>query len=538
MRIDSSRTSKSLISVWVLVALFIGLCVIFPLVCVFTCAGQEDFKYVMSQKVLHQVMKNTFLECICSTSLSVVTGYIFAYGIVKGGIPFKKFFSIVPLVHLITPPFVGGLAFILLFGRQGIITYKFLGLNVSLYGFWGLVIAQTLCFFPLSYLISCQVLRGINPDLERSARTMGASEAKIFFTITFPLSVPGIISSFLFIAVSVLSDFGNPLIVGGRFRVLAVEIYTQLTGWLNAGISSVLGIILVIPSIILFLFQNQISRKIDRKKVTIGDKGFETDKDSFCPEAVRIFLFIFICAVSFLILAQFIAIACGSFQKLWGVNTAFTFRHILSMKDYTKHILNSIFFAFEGALLSTIIAVFASFLVHRTDVPLRKAIDVLIQLPAALPGSLLGLAISIAAHRLHFKSAQVLIVIAMTVAFMPFAYRVISNTYSLINKSLDAGAQSLGAGSLTVLRTIVLPLSSGGVFSGFIYDFIRGTGTLSAVIFLVSFNTPLASVQPINLAEQGSWGKAASLALTLTLITFAILGLGILFMRIMNERKK
>ena len=85
----------------------------------------------------------------------------------------------------------------------------------------------------MAYLICAQTLRGINTNFEKAARSMGAGELKIFFTVTLPLSFPGILSSFLFIAVSVLSDFGNPLIVGGRFRVLAVEIYTQLTGWLN-----------------------------------------------------------------------------------------------------------------------------------------------------------------------------------------------------------------------------------------------------------------------------------------------------------------
>lgn len=538
MRFDSSKNSKSLALVWVLIVLLFAVCIIYPLFCVASSAKLQDFKTVMTQPVWHAAMKNTLLECLCSTTLSVIVGYIFAYAVVKTNLPFKKLFSVVPVLHLITPPFVGGLAFILLFGRQGFITHRLLGLNISLYGFWGLLIAQTLCFFPMAYLICAQVLKGINPDLEKAARSLGASEAKIFFTITLPLSWPGILSSFLFIAVSVLSDFGNPLIIGGRFRVLAVEIYTQLIGWLNVGTSAVLGIVLVIPSVILFLLQNRLNKKLESKTATISGKGFRSDDENHSSVIAKIFLFIFVAFISLIIFAQIAAIVAGSFQKIWGVNTEFTWKHILSMKDYTRHLTDSVMFALIAATLSTIIASVSSYIVHRTDVPLKKTIDVVAQLSSAIPGSLHGLAIALAAQKIHFNYSPVLIVIAMTVAFMPFAYRVISNTYAQINTTLDNGARSLGANQITVLATVIVPMAKGGLFSGFIYDFIRGVGTLSAVIFLVSFNTPLASIQLINLAEQGSWGKAAALALVLTLITFLILGAGLLINKLIVKGRE
>ena len=127
--------SKSLVLVFALVILFFSFCVIFPLLCVLFSAKPSDFKEVMTQPVWHQAMKNTFWECICSSTLSVLIGYIYAYAVVRGRIPCRKFFAAVPIIHLMTPPFVGGLAFIFLVGRQGFITHQLLGLNVSLYGF-------------------------------------------------------------------------------------------------------------------------------------------------------------------------------------------------------------------------------------------------------------------------------------------------------------------------------------------------------------------------------------------------------------------
>ena len=118
MRFDSSKNSKSLTLVYGLTVLLFSVCIIFPLICVLSSAGLKDFKAVFTQQVWHNAMKNTLLECLASTSLSVFVGYIFAYAVVKTNIPGKKIFSLIPIIHLITPPFVGGLAFILLFGRQ------------------------------------------------------------------------------------------------------------------------------------------------------------------------------------------------------------------------------------------------------------------------------------------------------------------------------------------------------------------------------------------------------------------------------------
>ena len=535
--IDFRKNSKSLWASWFAVIVFFIVFIGFPLFCVLGAAKPADFQKVFSSNIWHEAMKNTLFERVCSSLLSVFIGYVFAFAVVKANLPFKKFFAFMPVIHLMTPPFVGGLSFILLLGRRGFITYKLLGLNISLYGFWGLLIAQTLCFFPMAYLICLQSLLGINPNLEKAAKSMGAGYGRIFLTITLPLSFSGILGALLFVAVNVLSDFGNPLIVAGRFRVLAVEIYTQLTGWLNVGTSAVLGIVLVIPSVLLFLIQNRMMKRSMKKGAAFGGKdgGFlpklfqritanQKDSEKSVSLFANILLFIFVLFISACVIAQFSSIVAGSFQKLWGINTEFTLEHIKSLERYILGLKNSIGFALIAAVMSTIVALFSSYMVHRTNVPLRKTIDSIAQLPSAIPGSLLGLSLSIAATKLHFRASSVLIVMAMTVSFMPFSYRVISQSLIGVKTTLDDAARSLGANPVKTLFSVLLPSIEKGVYCGFMYDFIRGAGTLSSVIFLVSFKTPLASINIVNLAEQGDWGKSAALAMVLTLLTFLILG--------------
>ena len=525
---------SSLTVVFAVICLALTCCIIFPLFCVFLTPKISDFIQVASSSVWKQAALNTLIECVCSTAASVLIGYIYAYAVINGGIPFKRFFSFIPLLHLVTPPFVGGLAFILLLGRQGFITNTVLGLDVSLYGFWGLLIAQTLCFFPMAYMICAQTLQNINPALKQAAKSLGAGQLKTFFAVILPLSVPGILSAVLFIAVSVMSDFGNPMIVAGRYKVLAVEIYTQLTGWVNSGTSAVLGILLVVPSLVLFVLQNKLTKNAMLKIATIGGNS-HTASDERPNAAVRLLLTLFCLFISLCVFAQFAAIIAGSFQKLWGINVSFTLDHIKNLARCRLELLNSMRFAFEAAVISTFIAAIAAFIVYRTEYPLKKYIDSVIQLPAAVPGTLFGLAFSLAAAKLNFHNSKVLIVIAIVVGFVPFSYRTLASAYMQIKPTLDDGARSLGASRLRLLFSVIMPISKTGLFNSFIYDFVRGVGTMSAVIFLVSFNTPLASVKILNLAEQGFWGDAAALALLLTLITFAVIGSGSV---IINWRKR
>lgn len=531
--------SSSLTFVWIAVCLFLTLCITVPLIFVFITPRASDFKTVLSSSVWKQAALNTLFEAICSTFTSVLIGFVYAYAVVKGDIPGKKFFAMIPFLHLLTPPFVGGLAFILLLGRQGFITKTLLGLDISLYGFPGLLIAQTLCFFPMAYMICAQTLENISPTLEQAAKSLGVSRRKVFFKITLPLAAPGIISSVLYVAVSVMSDFGNPMIVAGRYRVLAVEIYTQLTGWMNKGTSAVLGIILVIPSIILFVLQNKFAEKNMTKVAVIG--GHSSSSSSLSAHnkpgfLTRLLLTLFCGFITLCIVAQFAAIIAGSFQKLWGIDVTFTWNHIKNIARCKKELLNSVRFALYAAFFSTLIASLCAFLVSRTKCPLKKYMDSVIQLPAAIPGTLFGLAILLASSKIGFNNSAVLIVTAITIGFIPFSYRTISAAYSQIKMTLDDGASVLGASKLRVLFFVIMPIAKEGVFNSFIYDFVRGVGTMSAVIFLVSFNTPLASIKILNLAEQGFWGDAAALALLLTVITFAVLFAGKKLLRLWGKK--
>ena len=155
------QESPVVYGVWLLIVIFFIVFIIYPLVSVLVTPSFLTWKLVFSSPSWLEAIKNTLLLTFCSTVLSVFTGYVVAYTVVRGPFFGKKLFSFMPLLHLVTPPFVSGLAFILLFGKQGIITKDLLHLDISLYGFPGLLLAQTLCFFPVAYVILKQNLENI-----------------------------------------------------------------------------------------------------------------------------------------------------------------------------------------------------------------------------------------------------------------------------------------------------------------------------------------------------------------------------------------
>jgi iron(III) transport system permease protein len=510
--------------------------ILYPLLRVFGKAlDRENWRQVLSSSRWLESLGHTLLLTLLSTFLSVLTGLVYAYALGRGDIPFVKFFSFIPVLHLVTPPFVGGLSFILLFGRQGFFTRTLLGLDISLYGLPGLLIAQTLCFFPIAYLIIKDTLEEISPSLEYAARSAGAGRLRVLCTVTIPLALPGIVSALLFIGLSVLSDFGNPILIGGRFNVLAVDLYTQLTGWANQGSSAVLGLILLCPAAILFVLQRyslyrrssaENSGAQNSRFATVGGRASDLPHP-LLPMPVRVLLFLFCALIALVVVAQFLAVILGAFSQVWGVDPAFTLRHFRDSFYYRTELGNTLRFALTAAFVTAILGTLVALISLRTNLPFRKIADTVVMLPASMPGSLFGLAYILAFTQgsLRLTGTKTIIVAVMVACDIPAAYRIISSALMGIRSSIDEAARSLGASQLRLFVTVLCPLLTRAIASAFVYTFVRASGTLSAVIFLISFKTKLTSALILNLAGQGDWGKAAALAIILTAGIFASLGI-------------
>ncbi|MGD8855827.1 MAG: ABC transporter permease subunit, partial [Chloroflexota bacterium] len=209
---------------------------------------------------LWQSVRDTMVMGVLTASLGTLLGFIFAYTVVRCNPPGKRWVHILALVPVVSPPFAIAMATILLFGRNGLVTAKFLGMEFTrdmndIYGMDGLVFVQTITFFSVSYLIIRAMMERLNPAMEEAAHSLGASKFHIFRTITLPLLIPGLAASFLLLFVESLADLGNPLLISGNVNVLSAQIFLAVAGEFDYQKASTLAIILLIPTLIVFIVQ-------------------------------------------------------------------------------------------------------------------------------------------------------------------------------------------------------------------------------------------------------------------------------------------
>ena len=505
-----------------LVIALLGLFVLLPVARVLGQPGRAEWVRLLGDPRWLRLGGNTLMIATLSTVSAVMLGFLFAYATSRPDVPLRNLFKLIAILPLVSPPFVGGLAFILLFGRRGVITYSLLGLRGDIYGWHGLWMVQTLAFFPIVYLALAGVLRRINPTLEYAAQDLGAHGFRLFRTVTLPLATPGLASAALLVGIYALSDFGNPMLVGGAFKVLATETYTQVTGWGDLGMASALSAALLLPSLALFAAQRYWVE--GRSYATVTGKGSFADPLP-TPVPLRWGLFAGCGLVALVLLAIYAVVFVGAFARTWGVN----WRPTLDNFEYTvfrgKQLWNSIRFAGLAALGGSAFAVLAAFLIHRKRFPGRAAVDFLAVLPAALPGTLIGVGYILAFNTppLALTGTGTIIVVAMLFRTIPVGYRAAVAGLAQIAPSIEEGAADLGARPLRTLWDVTLPLIRSAFTSALVFTFIRSMNTLSAVIFLVSPGNVVASASILALAEHGDWGQASAMAASLMSAVFLVL---------------
>ena len=285
----------------------------------------DIYKYIFNHRWLSKTFFNSLLLGTIVASMGTLIGFIFAFAINRTDIPFKPFYKILSMLPLISPPFMLALSVILLLGRNGLITKHLLGLtNFNIYGLKGLVLVQTMGMFPIAYLVLTGILQSINPELEDSAMNLGASWRSVFSSVTLPLAFPGIASAWLLIFVTSLADFANPMVISGRFDVLSVQAYLQFTGMFNMPLGSGLAIMLLIPSMVAFLFQKYwVGRK---SYITVTGKPYAA-RAFKVGRPVKYFLLSICTIISAMIVLFYITVIMGSLFKLWGLDYSLTLEH-------------------------------------------------------------------------------------------------------------------------------------------------------------------------------------------------------------------
>ncbi|WED22782.1 iron ABC transporter permease [Vibrio sp. JC009] len=525
----------SLVAIIGLITTFI----LYPSIAIFVPMFQDEmgnfvawqFIEILSQRQIVQIIMNSMM---LGTSVGVTAtffGLIFAIYSTRIAVRsafIARIFSILPIV---TPPFVVGLGVTLMLGRSGYITdimVDWFGLEHTnwLYGFTGIWMAQVLAFAPMSFMILDGAMKSLHPSLEEASYTLRANRYQTFFNVVIPLLKPALANSFLIIFVQSLADFSNPLVLGGSFDVLATQIYFYIAGaQLDYASASTLGAVLLIFSLAIFVIQYLWIGK--RSYVTISGKSYRGDVQPL-PDSLRIFVSATLYVWMAFNVLLYGSIVYGSFTVNWGVDYTLTLANYVNLfgmgfgEGAWPSLISTMTYAGIAAPITATFGLLIAYIVVRQQFHGKKVVEFVTMLCFAVPGTVAGVSYILAFNDapVYLTGTAAIVVISMVMRNVPVGIRA---GLGQLDKSLDEASLSLRADSFKTIMNILIPLLRPAILSSLIYSFVRAMTTVSAIIFLVTPETRVATSYILNRVEDGEYGIAIAYGSLLIFVMLAII---------------
>ena len=529
-----------LVSTIVVLITFLTLFILYPLAILLVDSfvsesgglSLEVFRRIFHIPTFPTAITNTLKIGVVVSLFSTLIGLLFAYvevyvrmGKFSGGL-----FQVVSMLPVVSPPFVLSLSMIMLFGKAGIITRFLLGIyDNSVYGYWGIVIVQTLTFFPVCYMMLKGLLKNIDPSLEEAARDMGASRMKVFTSVTLPLLLPGLGNAFLVTFIESIADFANPMIIGGSYDTLATTIYLQITGAYDKAGASAMAVVLLCITLGMFMVQKYyleaktaatLTGKASRERMLIEDRS------------VKIPLTVLCSLMAMFVILMYICVPIGACFPTWGYKffplTGKWFKLIFTRYHGFKAFKDSFLLSLISAPVTALLSMIISYLVVKRNFKGKGFIEAVSMLAMAVPGTVLGVGYirGYSGGIFHTGFLQgiygtgLILVIVFVVRSLPTGTRSGISALRQIDKSIEESAYDMGADSFRVFTTVTLPLIKDSFLSGLVTAFVRSITAISAIILLVTPQFLLITVQINEFAEKGSFSLACAFATILIVITY------------------
>ena len=536
---------------------FLTLFILYPLAILLVDSFVSDsgltldiFRRIFRMPTFTRAIGNTLKIGFVVGIFSALIGLLFAY--VEVYVKMNRFvgglFKVVSMLPVVSPPFVLSLSMIMLFGKAGIITRFLLGIyDNSVYGYWGIVIVQTLTFFPVCYMMLKGLLKNIDPSLEEAARDMGASRMKVFTSVTLPLMLPGLGNAFLVTFIESITDFANPRIIGGSYDTLATTIYLQITGAYDKAGAAAMAVVLLCITLLMFAVQKYyleartaatLTGKASRGRMLIEDRSVRAPLTVLCGLAAGFVILMYIC------------VPIGSFFPTWGFKffplTGKWFGLVFSRYHGFQAFRDSFVLSLIAAPVTALLSMIISYLVVKRKFRSKGFIEAVSMLAMAVPGTVLGVGYirGFASGVFHTGFLQglygtgLILIIVFVVRSLPTGTRSGISALRQIDKSIEESAYDMGADSFKVFMTVTLPLIKDSFLSGLVTAFVRSITAISAIILLVTPQFLLITVQINEFAEKGSYSLACAFATILIIITYGAVLLMNLFIKHFGTSKK
>lgn len=490
--------------------------------------GLANFVTYFTTPALIASMWNSIFIAVATTLIVLPLAFVYAYALTRSCMKLRGLFSAVALLPILAPSLMPALSLIYLFGNQGMIRGVLMG--NSIYGPIGIIIAEVIYCFPFALMILVTALSIADARLYEAARALRASPSRIFFTVTLPGAWYGIVGAAFVVFTLAVTDFGIPKVIGGRFDVLATDVYKQVIGQFNFQMGAVVGLILLTPAVLSFF----VDRFVQRRQVALLSARAVPLQPS--PDTRFDWTMFGFCAVIALLLVGFFGVAVwASLIKLWPYNLSLTLdNYQFSNFDAAgwESYWNSIRMAAWTAVVGTTVVFIGAWLIEkgRRFLPLRNTIQFVAMLPMAVPGLVLGIGyiffFNDPRNPLGFIYGTFVILVVNSVAhFYTVGHLTATTALKQMDPEFEAVSASLKVPITRTFARVTVPVCLPAIFDIAIYLFVNAMTTVSAVIFLYGAETKLASIAVVNMDEAGMQSAAAAMATMIMLTSALVKGL-------------
>lgn len=474
-------------------------------------------QYAKTPALLGSLWNSVWVSSLV-TLIVVPLAFAFAYALMRSQMPLKPLFRGITLIPLLAPSLLSAISLIYWFGNQGVLKHLMQGLGVDeIYGAPGIVLAECLAVFPHTLMILVTALSLSDARLYEAADAMGTRMLRKFFTITLPGAKYGLISAALVTFTLVMTDFGIPKVIGGNFNVLATDVFKLVIGQQDFSKGAVVAILLLAPAVLTFAVDNYVSR---RQTAMLTARAVP-----YSPKASPAYdrLMTLYCAlIAALVLAMLGMAVFASFASFWPYNLTPSWRHYqLGLLDAEVGVafFNSLKMAAGTALFGTLLVFIGAYLLEKTKGmdQLHTLVRMLAVVPMAVPGLVLGLGyiffFNAASNPLGFLyHSLTLLTLCTIVHFYTTGHLTAVTALKALDGEFEAVSASLKVPFYKTFWRVTLPVCAPALIDMARYFFINAMTTISAVVFLYSPETKVASIAILNLDEAGEMGAAAAMA--------------------------
>jgi len=480
-RISKKNSSKVALSVFYIVLLLI------PIIRMFLFIDKVSIDSVLNNPSFKNTLLNSINISSIATLLTLFIAYLLAWSIQRTKIKFKEIISIFLVLPMLIPSISQGMGLVILFGNNGILT-KLFDIRLSIYGKWGIVIGSVMYAFPVAFLMFSNVMKYEDSSPYEAAQVLGISKCRQLTAITFPYLRKPLISIVFATFTMIFTDYGVPIIIGGKYTTVPVVLFQEVIGQLDFAKGSVYGAVLLIPAGIAFLFDILNSDK--------SNSSFITNKFDLKKNKIRDTFAYVVCGVIIsLLLLPILSFIILAFTKKYPTDLTATFDNVIKTLNLNggKYLINSIIIAAMVSIIGTTMAFVTAYMTARMKTKFSMYLHLIAITSTAVPGIVLGLAyVLVFKGSIIYGSLAILIMVNL-IHFISSPYLMMYDSLNKLNENLESVGHTLGISRFKIIRDVILPQSKGTIIEIISYFFVNSMMTISAVSFLATTaNKPIA----------------------------------------------